>query len=328
MDRINGARTIDIGGGRRGFVGQNKAAGIAGTEVTSAYMNGLQEELLAIILDAGLAPDAADWTQLLQALGRYSRIVPQAGVSLYIRSDGNDANDGSTNDAAGAFRTLDAAVAFAQQFGGAGKPIELVLGMPGDYQAPEIPPGSRFKIRSTGAAADHVLTNAAGPRAVLSSSQTFLELADVALRNTQPGFNTLRADTGASIILTGTVTIASPINPGLACITATNGGTVRGIGVLTISQSAQSALSADKGSFLFDNTSQINFPGGPSYGDAVAVAINGGAIVLAPGVVRTGAALGKRYRVDTNGVINTSGAGINFFPGDVAGTVANGGVYV
>lgn len=68
MDRINGADTIDIGGGRRGFRDENLAAGAAGTEVTALWLNMLQEEILKVIVEAGFVPSAGDWTQLWQAL--------------------------------------------------------------------------------------------------------------------------------------------------------------------------------------------------------------------------------------------------------------------
>lgn len=68
MDRINGADTIDIGGGRRGFRDENLPAGAAGTEVTALFLNMVQEEILKVVTEAGLVPNEADWTQLWQAL--------------------------------------------------------------------------------------------------------------------------------------------------------------------------------------------------------------------------------------------------------------------
>lgn len=68
MDRINGAGTVDIGSGRRGFRRQNAAAGINGTEFDPAWFNGVQEELLAVIAAGGLAPDAGSWTQVRDAI--------------------------------------------------------------------------------------------------------------------------------------------------------------------------------------------------------------------------------------------------------------------
>lgn len=68
MDRINGAGTTDIGGGRRGFRDENLGLGIEGTEVTALWANMLQEEIVKVIEDAGLVLNPADWTQLSQAL--------------------------------------------------------------------------------------------------------------------------------------------------------------------------------------------------------------------------------------------------------------------
>lgn len=68
MDRINGADTIDIGGGRRGFRDENLVAGTSGTEVTALWLNMVQEEVLKVITEAGLGPSSGDWTQLWQAL--------------------------------------------------------------------------------------------------------------------------------------------------------------------------------------------------------------------------------------------------------------------
>lgn len=68
MDRINGADTTDIGGGRRGFRDENLVTGTAGTVVTALHLNSMQEEVLKVITEAGLVPSDADWTQLWQAL--------------------------------------------------------------------------------------------------------------------------------------------------------------------------------------------------------------------------------------------------------------------
>lgn len=87
MDRVNGADFVDIGGGRRGFVGEDLPEGIAGTEVTDVWLNGVQEEVLAVVEDAGIEPDPEDNTQLLQALAwrdasRAIPFIPVVAVSV------------------------------------------------------------------------------------------------------------------------------------------------------------------------------------------------------------------------------------------------------
>lgn len=68
MDRTSAANYADIGGGKRGFRNRNLLTGVRGTMHDAADRNAVQEELLVTIEAAGLTPNAADWTQHLQAL--------------------------------------------------------------------------------------------------------------------------------------------------------------------------------------------------------------------------------------------------------------------
>lgn len=81
MDRIAHSTAVDIGGGRRGFRSEDTVAGQEGTVVTATHLNATQEEMMAIIEKAGLAPDAGDLAQLLRAI-RSQRLnfVTAAGV--------------------------------------------------------------------------------------------------------------------------------------------------------------------------------------------------------------------------------------------------------
>lgn len=73
MDRVNGADWYDIGGGKRGFRSQNAGIGVAGTEVTSAWLNDVQENILRVITDAGLTPATGAWNLLSDAIKRAVR---------------------------------------------------------------------------------------------------------------------------------------------------------------------------------------------------------------------------------------------------------------
>lgn len=80
MDRINGANTVDIGGGKRGFRTQDKTVGIAGTELTSAWFNAVQEEILAVIEGAGLTASPTVLTQLRDAIS----LMVAAGGRVHV----------------------------------------------------------------------------------------------------------------------------------------------------------------------------------------------------------------------------------------------------
>ncbi len=81
MDRINGAGTIDLGGGKRGFREENLGTGTEGTDVTADFMNAFQEELMKVIEACGFVPSAAAWDQLAKAIQSQKLNWPVVGGS-------------------------------------------------------------------------------------------------------------------------------------------------------------------------------------------------------------------------------------------------------
>lgn len=83
MDRTEGSNFIDIGGGRRGFQDQNAEAGVPGTRVTASFLNAIQEEIMAVIENAGLTADKANWQQLDAAIRKLAaKIVNDYNIPL------------------------------------------------------------------------------------------------------------------------------------------------------------------------------------------------------------------------------------------------------
>lgn len=83
MDRTDAQNYIDIGGGRRGFRDQNVDAGVPGTRVTAAFLNSLQEEIMAVIENAGFTAEKANWQQLDAAIRKLSaKIVNDHNIPL------------------------------------------------------------------------------------------------------------------------------------------------------------------------------------------------------------------------------------------------------
>ncbi len=66
MDRTTATNYVTVAG-KRVFVDRNLSTGVAGTTQTAADHTAWQEEIMAVIEDAGLVGDAGDNTQLLQA---------------------------------------------------------------------------------------------------------------------------------------------------------------------------------------------------------------------------------------------------------------------
>lgn len=79
MDRINGAGHV----GRK-FVAEDAAIGRPPTEITEAWLNGVQEEICSVIEAAGLAPTSGDLGQLATAIFRIASAHGIGGAAAAI----------------------------------------------------------------------------------------------------------------------------------------------------------------------------------------------------------------------------------------------------
>lgn len=112
-----------------------------------------------------------------------------------------------------------------------------------------------------------------------------------------------------------------------AHIQVQNSGTVEAVGNYSISGGGQVHMwSSNAGQILIQNKT-VTLTGAPAFSSAFAYARTCGPMIL-NGNTYSGAATGKRYDAATNGVINTAGGGANYFPGNSAGSTAQGGQYV
>jgi hypothetical protein len=81
------------------------------------------------------------------------------------------------------------------------------------------------------------------------------------------------------------------------------------------------------GGFIQYDSVTTTITGTPAFTSAFAQVANTGKIEAVSNTF-SGSATGTRYSANTNGVINTSGGGANYFPGNAVGTTVNGGIYV
>jgi hypothetical protein len=88
------------------------------------------------------------------------------------------------------------------------------------------------------------------------------------------------------------------------------------------------AIASNPGATVVINSGiTVTLTGTPAFSTAFADAGYLG-MVSGSGVTFSGSATGPRYGATVNGVVNSGGGGANYFPGSVAGSVANGGVYL
>lgn len=335
MDRINGAGTIDIGAGRRGFRDENLPLGVEGTEVTAAWLNAIQEEMLAVVQDAGLEPADNDWTQLLQALRRMILKPMTADKTYWIRSDGNDNNDGSANTPGSALKTLAGAyqkirsTTFAN-----GYKVILRLGAPGAYAGlrHDTWPGA-VEIRGDSAnRSAYSLTALPGD---LSCATALLgrELTVSGVRLVgSPGVDARCAwSFGGNLSLQDVQFDASSVG-NLTSVLAEASGTVTLSGEIDVTFARSSFISAVGGASVYLGNSvqaaNVEILTAGLIFDQGFIRVSEGSRVMRRNVAFLGlGATGRRFVADLNGIINVAGAGEEFFPGSLAGTLASGGQY-
>lgn len=243
---------------------------------------------------------------------------------------GNDANDGTANDAAHALKNLQAAINLAYIYPPSQYTITIHVADSLNYQGFYTPYWSGPNIS--------IIGNVANPQNVLVTGQ-----------NTHAC-----AVSGVNTVTIQGITVATTINaagPGGGFISA-NGATLNvlncrsnyvtgavfeayqaniAIGVHTFNGNCNEMYWSFLNGLIqwIDGTTQT-IAQAITVGTATCLALQGGAVSVPPSrftVVNPGLVTGKKYQASMNGTIGTSGGGINFFPGTVAGSIDSGGQY-
>lgn len=250
-------------------------------------------------------------------------------TTLWVRSDGNNANNGSANNAGSAFQTLQGAVDFITARFGAGKAVIIKIGLAGTYASPtQLPSLCNIEIQGDSFAnrATYIINNAGAARSVFDVLSGFLKLRWVTITNVHAGAYGVAALVGGQIDLEE-MKFGSSAAAFAACVRAAYGGRVRLATYVGFESNAGVAVQGLAGGVV---TSVVGatwaFAGGPAYSIGT-VDFRELASLTVSGTTITGAATGTRYITSTNSVISTGGAGANFFPGTVVGVANLGGLY-
>lgn len=260
-------------------------------------------------------------------------IISLTGRTLYVRTDGNDANNGSANTAGSAFLTIAAAVSYGLTTSFLiGQILTVQLGNAGTYAPPAglNCASATVLVRGDPAAQASYIISGAGPgvggAALIASVAGALQIVGVTVQNTGTINNTVAASGGGSTVAVSNVTFSSSVSGTFPMLLASGGGTCNiGAGCI-FNGNAGNALLAQSGSIII--TANFTVGSTPTFTSAFAAASNNGNISLSGAFTISGAATGTRYAALANGVINTGGGGANFFPGNVAGAVGTGGQYL
>lgn len=111
-------------------------------------------------------------------------------------------------------------------------------------------------------------------------------------------------------------------------INSQNSSNVKGTGNYTISAGAPNAhIQLSLNSAWTFNGGTVTITGSPGFATGAFILCGQNSTVNSSGTTWSGSATGSRYLATLNGVINTSGAGATYFPGNAAGATASGGQY-
>lgn len=243
-------------------------------------------------------------------------------VTLYVRNDGSDLNDGKQNTPASAFQTIQYAFDHAaSRFVGARR-ITIQLA-PGTYAPAELrgTPGLDILLRGNPANAnvnDTVIQAAGTADALVASNYARLRVDGVFL---QGGRNLLSARTFSQVEI-GSIRLGDcSTYQLLASFTASIGGADQ----ILVRGSAQS--------FLVSSYSRVALSGNISFGAGISYSVatvwaNGGSININAVSFTGSIPTARRYLANATGSVFTGGGGQNFIPGTTAGTIDSGGVYL
>lgn len=289
----------------------------------------IANDKLAVIYQGG------SFQLLTVARGEFQRPLPSGGLILYVRTDGNDNNDGSANTAAAAFKTINAAANYAiRRYSVGSGSTTIQLGIPGSYAAAAIfgipnlvirgDPANKSAYRVGDAVALNGLSLTGCPNAAVQGLTT----VDGITASTSS--NSILIGQGTSALLIDVGLDATAYHAGGALLTINGGGSCQIAGEIALLRSAVKAIAVLPGGLFlgaaFSAPAVINLGVGGFSWDIFCQCQSGNASFLATSFT-TSASTGKRYEVSMNGTINTGGAGASFLPGTVAGTAPTGGQY-
>lgn len=259
-------------------------------------------------------------------IGNEARAVLKNNITYYVRTDGNDSNDGLSDTPTGAFLTIQRAVNQAMRVDANNKTITIKVA-DGTYTGNVLVTGRPVGI--------HYITiegNNTAPGNVIVNGRIRAEMGAIlnviGMRvNPASGVNALQAIYFAYLSAQNVEVQGAG---GAAQIYALLGSQIALSGTLNrILAGSTYCFGAERNSYIgiagtWTIGANLTYANAFATSIAVSTLYNLSASFVLGGFTVTG----KRYDVILNAVINSQGAGVNWLPGTVAGTTSSGGQYV
>jgi hypothetical protein len=249
-----------------------------------------------------------------------------AGRTYYVRTDGNDSNNGLANTPAGAFLTIQHAVDVVCTAIDINSQIVTIQVVDGTYNynaavvlKDYVGIGPIWLQGNTTTPAN-VPLSVTGASAIIATSGNWV-IKGFSITSTGANSDGISVDGLARVTYT-------QVNFG-ACgryhVFGSSGATVIGTGAYSISGGGYGHLGGGANTRIGLSSATVTVTGTPAF-TTFALATFASTMEFYS-TTFSGAATGKRYEATLNAVIYTSAGGANFFPGDSAGTTTTGGQY-
>jgi hypothetical protein len=248
--------------------------------------------------------------------------------TYFVRTDGNDGNDGLSNSAGGAFATLNRARDAILAIDTNGHTVTIKLGNSGIFTSPlDIGTlhvgGGLIVVEGDTAAPQNTIIQTTSAAAINLFVPARVLVRHLELRTVTAGA-CLRAAAGGAFI---------EIGPGVrfgSCagdhVTVISQARVGCTGAYSIVGNAPRHFNVARGGLIELSGATVTVSAGLTF-TAFAVALDGGIISAFNTTFSSNVATGQRYNATVNAVIQTFAGGANFFPGSTAGAVATGAQY-
>jgi hypothetical protein len=305
-----------------------------GTFVAAGVSQFITEQLDQYVFDDA---NLENWVTLFREalLTLYPRNVLHSNVDFYVSNSGNDANDGLALGTPWA--TLQHAadtIVNRTDANGYNITVHIANGTYAPFQQVGNPLGvGQVTWVGNNTTPDLVIIQSADPFAsAVTCTGAYMTIQGVKLTTTGGVFASCLSVGAAGIVLPRNVDFGSCTG---AHIVAQTGGLVQFHQSCVISGGATAHIICNNngtvGTAASLGSGEVAFTfvvsGTPTFSIAFIDCAQASVSINSTFMSYSGAAHGKKFQVDALGGIETQGAGVNFFPGDVAGTTSSIGFY-
>jgi hypothetical protein len=312
------------------FYKGNPGTGTPATIVDDDWCNAVQEELCNAITGFGVTLDKTKRDQLstilLGTTGFFRRRM-SANTNFYVRTDGNNSNDGLANTAGGAFLTVNGAIAALAKLWDLNGFTPAVNIQAGTFAAFSM----NFPLLGQ---QSPIIFNGLGATTIISSAGTAIvggfgaEFRYQNMKVGSSGSSAVNANNGARLFQGAGVELTGCGVGSNALLSANIGGSIQTEQNYTISGGGGCHYSAESAGLIYGSAVTVTQSGVLNFNSAYAAASLAGQVNMTGITFSGGTITGVRYAASSNGVIYTNGGGASFFPGNSAGTTSTGGQYV